>query len=82
MVTERQKEPQKAFERRRDLQQQYGVQRIFEGFSKKVSSSVEELLDRSYETGLSTLRGPFRADSTPIGVGSKYLKYFGRVGEL
>jgi hypothetical protein len=49
MVTERQEEPQKAFERRRDLQQQYGVQRFFEGFSKKVSSSVEELLDRSYE---------------------------------
>jgi hypothetical protein len=48
MVTERQAEPQKAFKRAQNLQQQqYGVRRFFEGFSKKVSSSVEELLDRS-----------------------------------
>jgi hypothetical protein len=82
MVTERQAEAPKGAEKAQNLQRLYGVQRFFEGFSKKVSSSVEELLDRSYETGLSTLRGAFRADSTPIGVGSKYLKYLGHVGEL
>jgi hypothetical protein len=44
---------------------------------------MEELLDRPYETGLSTLCGPFGADATPIGVGPEnFSKYLRHMGEL
>jgi hypothetical protein len=74
MVTERQEEPQKSVRKAQNLQQQkaYGVRRIFEGYSRIVSASVGRSIDGSYETGLSTLRGLFRADSVPISLRSEW----------
>jgi hypothetical protein len=82
MVTERQEEPRKG-SIDAALTAAVRCTVILRGVLEKSELERGRSRDRSYRTGLSTLRGPFRADSTPIGVDLEIvLKYFGHVGEL
>jgi hypothetical protein len=70
MVTERQEEPQKGLERG-GLTAAVRCTANSRGFPKNCELERGRSIDRAYGTGLSTIRGPFRADSTPIGVDPK-----------
>jgi hypothetical protein len=69
MVTEKQEEVPKKGARGAALTAAVRCTAVFRGVLEKVSSNVE---DGSYKTGLSTLRGPVCAESTPIGVGPNF----------